>query len=325
MATSGSSNYTQTRDQIILDAFQLLGVYGIGRTVSAEDNTFAASLLNKMIKSWGARGLHLWTKEEGILYLTPNVAHYSLGNASTDSKATLASDEVMTQLNGALATSSTAVTVDSTTGMTVGDYIGIVLTDKTIHWTTIATLPTSTTLTLTLATTGAASDNAYVYTFTSKIYKPLRILDARRRQGVDTGATSNILDIPMTSLAYQDYMQLPVKTSGSTPNQFMYNPKLTSGNLYLWPRPTDGSERIVFTFERIIEDLDSASDNFDFPGEWLETLTYQLALRLGPAFGKDQRTMQSILPLAQSLYEGLLNWDSEITEVKFMPDIGDSR
>ena len=50
MATSGSVNFNQTRNEIINDAMQLLGVYGVGRTISAEDEVFAASILNKMVK-----------------------------------------------------------------------------------------------------------------------------------------------------------------------------------------------------------------------------------------------------------------------------------
>ncbi len=49
MATSGSKNFSQTRAELIQDAFQILGVYGIGRTVSAEYNALASNILNKMV------------------------------------------------------------------------------------------------------------------------------------------------------------------------------------------------------------------------------------------------------------------------------------
>lgn len=322
MATSGSYNYSQTRVDVINDAFQLLGVYGVGRTTSAEDMTFANSLLNKMIKAWGTKGLHLWAKTEGVLYLTPNVAEYTIGNGSSDAYVTNKSDEVITQLNGALAAAATSVTVDNTTNMTVGDKIGIVLTDKTIHWTTIATIPSSTTLTLTSGVSGAALDNALVYTFTNRLYKPLRVLDARLLQGIDTGSTSTLTELPMTSIAYQDYFELPVKTTSGIPNQFHYNPKLTSGKMYVWPRPSDGSYRIQFSYERVLEDMDAATDDFDFPSEWLESLTYQLAVRLGPPFGKEKRA-QFLAPLAGIMLEDLLNWNNEITSVLWQPDSGE--
>lgn len=322
MSTSGSQNFSQTRAQLIDDAFQLIGVYGIGRTVSAEDTTLASNFLNKMIKAWSAKGLHLWEKTEGVLYLTPHEEQYSLGSASTDAYVTNVSDEVVTQLNGALAANATAITVDSTTDMTVADKIGIVLTDKTIHWTTIATIPTSTTLTLTTGVASAASDNALVYTFTSRIYKPLRILEARLVSGIDTGSTSTLTEIPMTQISNKDYMNLSSKfKSSGRPNQYTYVPKNTNGLFYVFTRPSDGSDRIYFTYERIIEDLDNASDDFDFPSEWLEPITWQLALRLGPAFGRSEKAINVIAPIATKMLDNLMEWDSETTSLSFSPDM----
>lgn len=319
MATSGSTNFSQTCDELINDAFQIIGIYGIGRTINAADMQLARRMLNKMVKAWGTKGLHLWTKEEGILFLTPYINDYTLG---TD-KAARASDVVTTQLSGNIAASTTALTVDSTTGMTVGDSIGVVLNDKTIHWTTIATIPTSTSLTLTVGVTGAASDNALIYTFTALLEKPLRILDARLLKGFDSHSASGTLtEYSLTSISYEEYFSLPAKTSTGSVNQFHYNPRLTSGIFHVWPRPIDGSERIQFTFERTLEDLDEASNDFDFPQEWLEALTYQLALRLGPPFGKDQRAMNTIAPLASAMLEDLLQWDKEITSINILPDLG---
>ena len=320
MATSGSQNFSQNRDAIINDAYQLLGVYGIGRTISSEDVTVASNALNRMVKAWATKGLHLWAKEEGVLFITPNTASYTLGNASGDAHATKLDDLVLTQLNGALAASATSVTVDDTTGMTASDNIGIVLADKTIHWTTIVSVDSSTTLTLTTGVPGAANDDALVYTYTDKIYKPLRILDARRRTGVDSGATSTEFDLPLTEVSYQDYFELPTKAVNSIPNQFHYNPKLTSGKIYLYPRPSDGAERIHFSYERVLEDLDSASDDFDFPAEWLEPIVWQLAVRLGPMCGRTQKAQQ-LLPIAGQMLDNLLDWDAEVSEWSIMPDL----
>ncbi len=323
MATSGSTNFTETRNELILDALALLGVYGVGRTVSAEDMSFCVSMLNKMIKSWASQGLRLFTKSEAVLYTTQNEAQYTLSDAPTSAYCTNKSDEILTQLNGSAATSATSLTVDSTTGMTVADKIGVVLADKTTHWTTIATLPTSTTLTLTTGLASAASDNAMVYTFTNRIYKPLRITAARYVTGLDSGSTSTEIQVPITTMSYQDYFDLPSKSiGGSIPVQYMYNPQTTYGDMYLWPRPVDTNTRIEFSYERIVEDLDNAADDFDFPPEWLETITYQLAVRVGPAFGKDQKVAKILMPMASNMLDNLKDWDNEITSVNLGPDLG---
>jgi len=319
MATSGSQNYKQTRNQVMLDALQLIGVYGIGRTASAEDMELAQNTLNKMIKAWGAKGLHLWTKKEGVVFLTPYTASYKLGSASGDAHATNEDDLVVTQLNGAHVSGATTLTLDSTTNMAVSDYIGIVTTDKTVHWTTISTIPSSTSVTIASGLDSAASDNGIVYAYTTKLYKPLRILDARMRSGIDSGATSTEVDSILSASSYQEYHQFLNKTTNGSPTLYSYEPKNLNGTFSLYPRPTDGAERVMISYERTMEDMDEASNDFDFPSEWLEPLTWQLAVRLAPMFGKSQK-LTTILPLASTMLENLLDWNTEITTITMSPE-----
>ena len=321
MATSGSVNFNQTRNELIQDAYQLIGQYGVGRTISAEDQAFAARILNKMVKSWQAQGLHLWSKEEGILFIADNTGEYTMGNASSAARSTLASDAVITELNGAHSASATSLTVDSTSGMTASDIIGIVLDDDSTDWTTIVSVDSSTTLTITTGLSSAAADNNNVYTFTSRATKPLRILSMRRVTGIDSGATTTQSEIPMLPLSHEDYFNLPVKTSNGLPTHYYYNPDLTDGKLYLWPRPDDPEMRMHFTFERQLEDFDASTDNPDLPSEWLEAITYQLAVRLAPAFGKDQK-LTVLAPMASIMLESMLNWDNEVTSLFLKLDRG---
>lgn len=315
MSTSGSTNFNQTCNEVCLKALQIIGYHGIGRTASAEDITFARSMLNDMVKGWATDGLHLWAKEEAVLYVTPGTSEYLLGSTA---KATLSSDEVLTSLDGAHDSADASLTVDSTAGMTVADVIGVVLSDKTIHWTTIATLPTSTTLTLTSGLSGDASDNALVITYTTALGAPLRVLDARKR----TGIGSNIFDLSLSQIGYQDYQMLGAKKSQGSPSQFNYKPDINYGTLYLWSCPSDGAERIQLTIERQLEDLDDATNDFDFPSGWFEPLTWQLAVRLCEPFGKGKR-LERILPLASLFYKKLLDWDTEVGVIQFVPDVRD--
>lgn len=319
MATSGSINFTQTRNEIINDAFQLIGVYGIGRTISSEDMVFANSLLNKMVKAWQAQGLHLWSKEEAYLFIADNVGQYTLSNDSSSARACSRDDAVITQLNGDHTASDTTLVVDSTTGMNAADIIGIVLDDDTIHWTTIVSVDSSTALTITSGIASAAADNSNVYTFTSRINKPLRIHSMRRVSGVDVAGTSTRTEIEMQCLSHDEYFNLTTKTISGTPTCFYYTPDLSTGTLYMWPRPNDPNIYFEFTYERMLEDFDASTDNADFPTEWLECLTYQLAIRLAPAFGKDQK-LQMLLPMASMMYDTMLEWDSEVNSIQFSPN-----
>lgn len=319
MATSGSVNYTQTRNEIILDALQLIGVYGIGRTVSAEDMTFSANMLNKMIKAWQGKGIHLWSKEEAVLFVADNTGSYTLSNASSSARATKWDDAVITQLNGSHAASATSLTVDSTSGMAASDIIGVVLDSDAVTWSTIASVDSSTTLTIDDGLDSVAGDNKNVYTFTNRINKPLRIHSMRRRDGVTSG-DNPATEIPMVALSHQDFFNLPNQDSNGVPTHYYYNPDLSDGKVYLWPRPSNPKYYFRFTYERMLEDFDAASDNPDFPTEWLECITYQLAARLADGFGKSQ-SAQPIIQKAGIMLQDMLNWDAEVESLYLQPDM----
>lgn len=319
MAVSGSTNFSQTRNEVILDALSLIGVNSVGKTPSAEDVSLANRMLNKMVKAWQTKGLHMWTKEEGILFLTPYIGQYDLG-LSTTNFATKDSS-ITTKLTTDVAQNDTILTVATTSGMLVNDNIGIVQDDGYIYWTTIESISDS--ITVVIPSPGlpvAISQDQLVYDYTTQASKPLRILDARTLSGIDLGVegTSQV-ETPLTLVAYQSYFNVGMITVTSTlPNQGMYVPKDTNGRFYIWPRPVDASKRIQLTYERIIDDLDTARDDFDFPSEWLEPLTFQLAIRLGTPFGKEGK-MQVLLPFASEMLQNLIDWDSEISSITFQP------
>lgn len=81
MSTSGSTNFSVTRDDIINRALGLLGVIPQGGTVS--DYTDAALALNLMIKAWMADGLQLWSLTSYNVPLTAGVNSYRIGLGQT--------------------------------------------------------------------------------------------------------------------------------------------------------------------------------------------------------------------------------------------------
>ncbi len=70
-----------------------------------------------------------------------------------------------TQLDGGEPSGESDMVVDASTNMLDGDIIGVEQDDGTIHWTTIASGQTTTTLVLTDVLTDDAADGSYVYTF----------------------------------------------------------------------------------------------------------------------------------------------------------------
>lgn len=311
MATSGSTDFTRTRSQLIKGALRLIGVLRAGASPTTQQDTDAAEALNMMVKAWSADGLKLWVQTEATLFLVPDQQSYTFG---TD-HITLSSDVVATAVASDAATGASTVTVDDDTGIASGDFIGIVLDSGAWHWTTVNGAPASDVVTLTAVLPSAASDGAKVYTYTTKLGRPQRVLDAR--MVIDATET------PLEMLARRDYFDIPTKGAASIPNQAYFDPQLTA-KLYVWPTLgtlTGAENRLTLTFERLLEDFDANGDTPDLPVEWLEALKTNLAIRLAPEYGRT--VPQEVLLLAAESRDRLMGWDRE-GSVSFQPDMEDA-
>src|SRR6266404_3630808 len=78
MTTSGSTDYTLSRDEVIQEALEQLGVVGEGETPATTTITSCSRTLNLMIKSWEAQGIHLWAQPTQTVTLVANQASYTL-------------------------------------------------------------------------------------------------------------------------------------------------------------------------------------------------------------------------------------------------------
>lgn len=308
MATSGVVTFNITRNEIITDALRLCQAHGVGQTLTAEMVSDGTRRLNVMIKFWQTQGLHLWRKTEAALFLTADQQSYTL--SATGDRATTSYDE--TTLDGAHIATATTIEVASTSGMTASDLVGIELADGTMQWTTIAGVTDSDTFTIPgPGLTGAAADGGKVYSFTTKIARPLRILNARR---VADGSETELMP-----LSRQEYFALPQKASTGAPTQYFYDPQLNFGKLYLWPTSDNAVDLVKFTYERPIEDFVSTADNPDFPVEWVEALIYGLAVRLYPEYGNDPQRYGMLKAEADEKLALVMAFDSEQESIFFQP------
>jgi hypothetical protein len=232
MATSGSINYNQTRNEIITDALSLLGVVSAGGTAKANDITFCSNQLNKMVKAWQAQGVHLWKETEGTITIVTDQYQYTLNSTNFPS-----------------------------------------------------------------------------------IGRPVNIINCRYKY-------SSGLERKMTKMGRSEYMAIPTKTTSEGPcTAFYYSPQLSSGELYVWPVPQDTSDSLVISYIKTFEDFDSSTDDPDFPQEWLECLTLNLAVRVSPAYGKDlAKSHPTLLQEAKLSLQELKGWDSEEGSVRIIPN-----
>lgn len=303
MATSGSSDFNRTRNELINGALRLIGKAGRGKTPSSADTADAVEALELMVKTWQAKpGFQLWKLKEATLFLDQSTESYSFPGAN----ATHSYVETDVKVAG-IATDLT-IDVDSITGMTSGDFFGVQLDAGTMHWTTINGVPSGDTVTITDALPSAVSVDNTVYTYTTKIVRPLRVVDARR---------TNPNDVTIDVTSRQEYFDLPTKGSTGAPNQVYYDPQLTTGTFYVWPTGSQVDDKIEITLMLPIEDFDQSNNNPDFPQEWLECLKYNLAYRLGFEYAIDKERLMMLKAEAKELLDGLVEFDTEGGSIYF--------
>jgi len=311
MARSGSYNYALDRDTIIKRAMQLINLININQAARGTDQAYAVDIFQSMIKLWQAEGIQLWNRKQATLFPAYQDYQYSISNTGDH----CANTYVNTTLSSAEAAGQTVLSVTSSTGMTALDNIGIELDNNTRQWTTIVSVDSATQITVTAALTSAAALGNTLIAYTNKIAdRPLRILDARSYD------LSNSTSIPMENIGYDQYFNIPYKTSDGRPINFYYDKLLDAGVLYLYPRPDDVNVLVEFTYHESIEDVDSSTDSMDFPQEWTLPLIYGLGAELCIAFGKFEE-YKMIGPLAQQYKQIVREFDNDEEPFYLLPDM----
>lgn len=314
MPTSGTITYNQNRNEIITDVLQHLGVVGSGQTPTANDVTFVSAQLNKMVKAWENQGIHLWAEEEAVIALRNGVNIYNL--SSTGDKA--GKDGVSTTTTSIHSAGITTLVVSSVNGMNVSDSIGIQLDDNTMQWTTITAINTATlTLTLNAALTGSSSSGNTVIVYTTILGRPLNIISCRYKYNSGNERT-------MDKFGRVEFMEINNKNTTGPCTAFYFSPKLSTGKLYVWPTPNTCADLLTITYQRSIEDFSASTDAPDFPQEWLEPITFNLAVRVAPAFGISlMKSKPDILQIAKESLAEAKSWDTEEGSLYVVPDDND--
>lgn len=306
MATSGSYDFNLDRDGIITEAYSLTGSVAIGETPTAAEITDGGKSLNIMLKGWQAKGYGLWLNQEITVFPGYAEKSVSLGPTGNHASATI----VKTEMKVAGVATNLTINVDSITGMTSGDYIGIELDAGTLQWTTINGVPSGNTVTLMAALTGAAAIDNHVYTYTTKTQRPLSVIEARL-------ITSDEIEIPIEVISRDIYMLLSNKDTTGLINQAYYDPQLTNGKLYVWPTSSDVKNRIEMTIKKPIMDFDASADDGEFPQEWFEAITTNLAIRIGIKNGVPLDP--ELKELAMISLQDALGFDQEQESMFFQP------
>lgn len=310
MAINTSIDFAVNRDDIITEALEQIGVLGEGETPTTDQITSSARTLNMMIKAWQADGLNLFAVDRVFLFLEKLQEEYTLSSTTTDrytdsfTETTTSADATALDL---------VITLSSSTGIANGDTIGIINgTDS--HWTTVASFAGNDVV-LSAALPFSVSSGSTVYFFTDRTNRPMKIMESYIHI-----ATSDT-DIPMGNISRRRYNRLSVKATEGVTNQFYYDPQIGDGNLFVWPTAQSEADYLIMFVQRTLGDLDTISDNPDYPQEWFLPLALNLAVLIAPKYGVPDQEYFKVRQQAEMYYEMAREFDAETyTNIYFSPD-----
>lgn len=286
MATSGSYDFTVTRDDIIRMAMLFIGKLGENEVPTASETDDCSTILNMMAKQWMGKqdfapGLKMWTRRRGELMLSSTKGTYLLGPTGDDWAASVTQDfTTAASAQGATFVSfTTATTVIGTPAHIViqldsGDTYSVAVTS-------ITTSGPNTHLNFAVGLPSSAASGNLVFGYVSKQTRPLTLETAVLR---DSGNN----DIPMRFMTLKDYELLPSKANAefvSDPLSCYYESQLDNGVLYLdVGGAADVTKHIHIVYLEPVQDFDQPLDNPEYPQQWYMALSWGLAKNICPMF-----------------------------------------
>jgi len=326
---SGSVDFKITRDTLSTAALRLLGAIDPENSTSptATQLSNAAEALNLLIKQWEYIGLELWERKYAALFPQYGQQSYVLGSPAAGGdhaclSSPLGTGFVKTTLSSAMAAGATSATLTAisttatagTAAITIATtwYIGIQQDSGTIFWTTVNGALSGNTATLTSGITTAASAGQTVYAYATKLMRPLRVLDGFFRQ-------SGGNDVPCLVIPRENYNRFGIKSSSGTSIQVYYDPGSISGTLYVYPTSSLTNGVLYLEITKPIDDMDSSTDDFDFPQEWLNALKFNLALMMAPEYEVSEAKYKQIQFLAMKSFEEVKAYDQEFASMYIQP------
>lgn len=287
-STSGTYVFSVTRDLIIRQAMLDIGALQEGEDPTGQEITDCAFKLNMLTKQWMgdtdfAPGLKVWTRKRGDLFLGNTKYLYNLGQTGdnwVDSTTGLAYPQSygQTTLAANAVAGQTILQVAANAQVNIGDYVGV-QSGSDIYWTTCTAKGIGT---ITVAAPGLPStaglSNAYVWNYTNKGIRPLKILTVVLRDIYSNDIPIRIIETP------EVYETLPTKTSPNNIAQpaaiyyeAQFKTQAPNGQLYL---DCGGVQDITYHLHCVYlaptQDFVNPGDSPDYPQEWYRALVLGL-------------------------------------------------
>ena len=275
---------------IVTRALKDIGALEAGEQPTPDAAKDAFEMLNDMIDQWSNENMMVFNVTEIICPVIAGQTQYTIGpNPSTlnfigASFTGSITGNVLTVTginSGALAQGQTL----SGTGITAGTKITQFLTGAGGNINETGTYQVN------------ISQSVASTTITAYYQKPLNIDSAFVRVNTTSNGqpiTGGGLDYPMSVLALQDYEMIGLKTlNGPWPKAVYFNPGSDSGNLFIWPSP---SQRELHLFANtLFSRYDSMYEDLQLPQGYSMALRWCLADRLMPMYGKASATQITMI------------------------------
>ena len=276
--------------EIISRALKDIGALEAGETPTPDAAQDAFELLNDLVDQWSNENMMVFNVTEIIFPVISGQVQYSLGPYPET-----------TNFIGASFTGSIAGNILTVTGVITG----AVAQGQFLSGTGIAA---GTKIVGSITGGGGNVIEAGTYrvninqtvastTITANYQKPLSIDSAFVR--VNTTANGLAiqgggLDYPISVLALQDYEMIGLKTlNGPWPKAIYYNPNEESGNLFVWPNPSQGELHLFAN--TLFTRSSSLYDPITLPQGYAMALRWCLAERLMPMYGKANQTQIAMI------------------------------
>ncbi len=126
--------------------------------------------------------------------------------------------------------------------------------------------------------------------------RPAKIESAFFRQIIPM--SPNPIDYGLTMIdSWEDYSKISLKFLNSFPQFLFYDPGYPLGTLYPWPIPFANEYEVFINITDTLAQFTSLTQTFNFPGEYVAAMFYNLAKRLAPGYG---------LPLTKELSDNAM-------------------
>jgi hypothetical protein len=275
---------------IVSRALKDIGALEAGETPTPDAAKDAFEMMNDMIDQWSNENMMVFNVTEIICPVISGQTQYTIGpNPSTlnfigASFTGSISGNILTVTaiaSGAIAQGQTL----SGTGITAGTKITQFLTGAG------GNINETGTYQLNISQTVASTS------ITAYYQKPLNIDSAFVRVNTTSNGqpiTGGGLDYTMSVLALQDYEMIGLKTlNGPWPKAVYFNPGSDSGNLFIWPSPSQGEMHLFAN--TLFSRYDSMYEDLQLPQGYSMCLRWCLAERLMPMYGKASPTQITMI------------------------------